>query len=197
MISFEKVAKSYEGHLLFKNLSFTVYPGEHIAILAESGAGKTTLLRMISGLESPDEGRVFGVGKDSVAYMFQEPRLIDSITALENVAIASTEKKALAQEKAAALLSGLGLSDALEKYPAELSGGMKQRVSLARTFMVDRPIFLLDEPFSALDPETREQAKLFVKGQLHDKTLFLVTHNAKDADDLCERRIDFHAETPG
>lgn len=193
MIQLDRIAKSFGERKILADLSMTIQENEHLAILAESGIGKTTLLRIIAGLEQPDAGSVTGISPDGLAYMFQEPRLFESLSALDNVAVVSRDRKETARRKAGELLAQVGLEEAVHKHPSQLSGGMKQRVALARTFMTDAAVFLLDEPFSALDEDTREKMRRFVYEQTQDKTLLLVTHRRDDAELLCSRIITLQA----
>lgn len=193
MIQLNRIAVSFGERKILADLSLTIQENEHLAILAESGIGKTTLLRIIAGLEQPDAGSVTGISPDRLAYMFQEPRLFESLSALDNVAVVSRDKKETARRKAGELLARVGLEEAVHKHPSQLSGGMKQRVALARTFMTDAAVFLLDEPFSALDEDTREKMRRFVYEQTQDKTLLLVTHRRDDAELLCSRIITLQA----
>jgi len=106
-------------------------------------------------------------------------------TVLKNLTVVSKQPFKDAEKKARELLACVGLAEDAEKYPTELSGGMKQRLSLARAFMVDRPILLLDEPFSALDQDTKEAMIQFVRERAKNKTVILVTHDPSDALALC------------
>lgn len=188
MIEVKNLSKAYGKNRLFENLSVTLADGEHVFLSAPSGAGKTTLLRILCGLESADKGTVSGISPEKVSYLFQEPRLFPQLTALENVTCIHSDPQAVAQ-KALEFLDKLGLSDALEKRPDELSGGMKQRVALARTLLADRPIVFLDEPFTALDPELKDAVRVLVAEACANKTLLLVSHDPKDAEILTQRTI--------
>ena len=118
------------------------------AITGRSGRGKTTLLYLIAGLYEPDRGSIQRNG-ETISMVFQEDRLLPWETAAQNAAIAST------REIAAKLLTELGLGAELDKYPRELSGGMKRRVSIARALAAKADVYIMDEPFKGLDPETR------------------------------------------
>ena len=190
MIELRNLTKKFEDKTVIEDFSLSIKEGEHIAIMGESGKGKTTLLRIIAFLEKPDSGLVEGVTPETISYAFQEPRLFPTLSALKNMTVVSEEDRTVAQTKAQALLSAVGLGDAMNKKPHELSGGMRQRVSLARAFMVDRPILLLDEPFSALDEETRDSMIDFVKEASKNKTVIMVTHNREDALKLCGRIVE-------
>ena len=188
MIQVTGLCKSYGKNRVLRNLSFTVETGEKIFLSAPSGAGKTTLLRILSGLESVDKGEIRGIAPGSVAYCFQEPRLFPQLTALQNLTCILPDPEA-GREAAEELLRAVGLEDAAEKYPDELSGGMKQRVALARALISDRPIVLLDEPFAALDPERKESVRALVSEACREKTLILVSHDPRDGEILTQRTI--------
>lgn len=188
MIQVTGLSKSYGKHRVLRNLSFTVEEGEKIFLSAPSGAGKTTLLRILSGLESADKGEIRGISPGSVTYCFQEPRLFPQLTALQNLTCILPDPEA-GKEGAEEMLRAFGLADALGKYPDELSGGMKQRVALARALISDRPIVLLDEPFTALDPERKESVRALVAEACREKTLILVSHDPKDGEILTQRTI--------
>ena len=187
VIQIENLTKQYNTQLVLNEFSLLVRDGEKVAIMGESGRGKTTLLRIIAGLETYDAGQISGFDKKDVAYVFQEPRLFDSLSVIKNLIVVSQQPSRVAEKKAMELLTLVGLEKDKAKYPSELSGGMKQRLALARAFMVDRPILLLDEPFSALDQETRNDMIEFVKARTKNKTVILVTHDSDDAHALCER----------
>ena len=186
MIVVEKLSKSYGKTQLFSQWSFSVDSGERVFLTAPSGKGKTTLLRILCGLERADEGNISGISRGDVSYLFQEPRLFPQLTALENVTCIFPDPKKN-ESKARALLRELGLQGAEEKYPSELSGGMKQRVALARTLLADRPILLLDEPFTALDEELRDAVRQVVWSYCEGKTVILVSHDPRDGEILTQR----------
>lgn len=188
MITVKKLTKSYGKNLLFRDLSFEIGEGEKVALSAPSGVGKTTLLRILCGLEKADGGRIQGLSPSDVTYLFQEPRLFPHLTALENVLCICPDPET-ARPEAEELLEKLGLSEALSQYPDELSGGMKQRVALARTLISDRPVVFLDEPFTALDAELKESVRSLVRELCRNKTLILVSHDPEDRESLTHRSI--------
>lgn len=190
MIRLERITKRYGDHVVLSDFSIVLADGEKIAVMGESGRGKTTLLRIIAHLEQSDAGLVEGYDKADIAYVFQEPRLFESLNVIRNLTVVSTLPLKEAEKRAKELLQRVGLEKDAEKHPAELSGGMKQRLSLARAFMVDRPILLLDEPFSALDRDTKDAMIRFVKEFSQNKTVILVTHDRCDAQALCEKIVD-------
>lgn len=188
MIRVRNLSKSFGEKTLFSDLSFDLAAGEHLSVSAPSGVGKTTLLRILCGLEKADGGTVEGILPQSVAYLFQEPRLFPSLTVLENVTCIHPDPKK-AEGECRELLAQLGLSEALSQYPRELSGGMKQRVALARTLSSHRPVVFLDEPFTALDEELRESVRALVQERCKDKTLLLISHDPRDSEILTDRTL--------
>ena len=188
MLRVHDLCKSFGETEVLKSLSFEILPREKVLISASSGKGKTTLLRILCGLEHPDRGTVEGVLPSEISYCFQESRLFPGLTALRNVTCVLPDPKG-GEPAARELLIALGLEDALGKYPNELSGGMKQRVALARALAADRPILLLDEPFTALDAERKESVRALVRSKTEDKTLILVSHDSQDGARLTQRTI--------
>jgi len=137
-------------------IDLDVRPAEFFSVLGPSGCGKTTLLRILAGLDRADAGEVRG--DDSPVLVFQRPLLLPWKTAVENAAFAvecAGRPRAEARREAAALLGRMGLGDALDRFPSQLSQGMRQRVDLARALLVRPRLLLMDEPFAALDVETR------------------------------------------
>lgn len=138
-------------------------------LTGESGCGKTTLLRILSGLSTLDSGTV--TRPASISYSFQEPRLFPQLTALENICVTSN------RETAERLLSALDLSGARDKYPDELSGGMRQRVSVARAIGADAELYLFDEPTAALDDVSSKRCTELIARQLAGKSVIISTHS--------------------
>lgn len=188
MLQVLNLSKAYGKNVLFTDCSFSVSEGEHVGISAPSGAGKTTLLRILCGLERADSGRVEGVAPGQISYLFQEPRLFPQLTALENVTCIFPKPRER-EEAAAELLGKLGLEDSLGLYPRELSGGMKQRVALARTLFADRSVVLLDEPFTALDEELKNRTRAIVAEYCKDRILIVVSHDPGDLEVLTDRTV--------
>ncbi len=169
------IIKNFGDKAILKDISFTVEEGEFLSILGPSGCGKTTLLRILMGLESQDSGEIIIDGKDiskklpserGMGIVFQNYALFPNMTVLENVQYAlklnpetKKDSKAIAMET----LDMIGLSDQIDKRPAQLSGGQQQRVAIARTLALKPAIILLDEPISALDVTNREIMKKELK----------------------------------
>ena len=175
MLNIKNLSYKYGKNLVIDDLSYEFECGKVTAILGESGIGKTTLLNLISDLIHAPNGTV-NTDLSKISYVFQEPRLFDWMSTLENVSTVSDD------DTAKKLLSELGLADSLLKYPQELSGGMKQRVSIARALAYNPDLVLLDEPFKGLDPDMRREISEFVFKYLKNKTIIMVTHDAIDLD---------------
>lgn len=194
----ENVSKSYDGRKIIKNISLTLHEGELISILGVSGGGKTTLFNVISGLTEPDEGRVLLDGEDitgkpgRISYMLQKDLLLPYRTVEDNVALPLLlrgEKKKAAREQVRPYFEEFGLEGAQKQYPAQLSGGMRQRAALMRTYMFSQNVALLDEPFSALDTITKSSMHgwyLNIMEKIRMSTLF-ITHDIDEAILLSDR----------
>lgn len=162
-------AKHFGEKTVLRDQSFTFPSGTTVCLIGESGCGKTTLLRILSGLSALDAGSVLRTG--SVSYAFQEPRLFPQLTALQNVCVTT------AREKAEELLTALELSGEMDKYPDELSGGMRQRVNVARAVGAEAELYLFDEPTAALDSASAERCVTMILDQLSGKDAIISTHS--------------------
>lgn len=194
----EQVSKSFDGVPVLENISLQLHEKELVALLGVSGGGKTTLFNVISGLLLPDEGKVFLDGEEitgkpgKVSYMLQKDLLLPYRTIEDNVALPlliKGEKKKAAREKVQPFFQEFGLEGTQKQYPAQLSGGMRQRAALLRTYMFSQKIALLDEPFSALDTLTKSAMHkwyLKVMEQIHLSTIF-ITHDIDEAILLADR----------
>lgn len=183
-----------------KNVSFGVETGEFISIVGPSGCGKTTILSLIAGLIPPTDGRITILGKDvassrrNIGYMLQRDQLFEWRSILANVTLGLEVQHSLTPENRAyarELLEKYGLKDFEKHFPSQLSGGMRQRVALIRTLALRPEILLLDEPFSALDFQTRLSVCCDVKRIIdaEHKTAILVTHDISEAVSLSDKII--------
>ena len=198
ILKIENLAKNYydlnnEIESL-KDISFDVYPNEWISIVGPSGCGKTTILSILSGLEDKSSGNIIHDKNIKIGYMLQKDALFPWLNVLDNCLIGLKVNKSLTNEnknKVLKMLNDYGLSEFIYKYPNSLSGGMRQRVALIRTLALNPDILILDEPFSALDFQTRHYLCDYVYEIIkkENKTVILVTHNIEEALILSDRVI--------
>lgn len=174
MLKLNNITVSFDGKKVLDNFSCDLSDFHIVAICGPSGCGKTTLLNVISGLCKADSGNV--ETDKTFVYMFQEPRLFTHLTALENVNVVLNDNKTTLNQ-AKELLLKVGLTD-FDKYPLQLSGGMRQRTALARTLAGSGDVLVLDEPFSALDVESK--AKLVDVVVRDGRQVIFVTHDMED-----------------
>ena len=177
-----------------ESIDLTIAPGEFVAILGPSGSGKSTLLRMIADLDAATSGTVTLSRPPRVAYVFQDAHLLPWRNVLRNVALPLELKgldKATREQRAMAAIEQVGLADAIRRYPAQLSGGMRMRASLARALVTDPELLLLDEPFAALDEITRQHLddQLRALWSERDMTVLFVTHSIIEAAFLADRAV--------
>lgn len=209
MLSIAHLSKHYnaKGEIVpaLRDVTFSVADHEFVSIVGPSGCGKTTLLKIVAGLISPSSGKIHldqpADSRSATAMVFQEQGLFPWMTVLENAAFGLEARgidKRERNARAHAILMRMGLSGFESRYPHQLSGGMRQRVSLARAFLVDAPMLLMDEPFSALDAQTR----LLMQGQLLElwredrKAVLYITHDLEEAIYLGDRVLVMSAR-PG
>jgi phospholipid/cholesterol/gamma-HCH transport system ATP-binding protein len=220
VLEMKDVTKSYGGNQVLNGVSFRVRLGETKIIIGTSGSGKSTILRLLMGLDKPDSGRVLIDGVDTtdldeqklvpfrqkIGMVFQESALFDSMTVRENVAfrlIELGEDEGEIEQRVRQSLGFVGLEDAIDKYPSELSGGMKRRVSLARALIGEPSTMLYDEPTAGLDPVTSRRINelIIALRDLKNVTGIFVTHRLRDAFTLASEyatngngKIEFHRE---
>lgn len=199
-LAVDGIARRYGDRPVFRDLSFGVARGEFVCLIGHSGCGKTTILNILAGLEAPDEGALLMGGQEIAgpsldrAVIFQSHALYPWLSAQDNVAFALRSRhkdwtRARIQQAARAALAGVGLDHAATLKPAELSGGMKQRVGIARALSLEPALLLMDEPFSALDALTRGTLQDEVAGLVGGgrQTAFMITHDVDEAILLADR----------
>jgi NitT/TauT family transport system ATP-binding protein len=203
-IELRDVAVRFGADNIFSGLSLSIAQGEFACLLGPSGCGKSTMIRIMGGLIEPTHGftsvggRSPQLARGTIAYVFQSPRLVPWRNACDNVGLAIELRtpsvgKNERRERVVKLLQMVGLGRDVDKFPAMLSGGERQRVAIARALAVDPSIILMDEPFSALDPDTRRRmrADLIRLWQDTRKTIVFVTHDLDEALELADRIVVF------
>ena len=198
VLKVNNISKSFDDEKIIDNISLELHEGEIVSLLGVSGGGKTTLFNIIAGLSQPDCGEVLLDGEDiigkpgSVSYMLQKDLLLPYYTIVDNVAlpliVGGMDKKA-AREKVQGYFTEFGLEGTEDKYPSQISGGMKQRAALLRTYLFSEKVALLDEPFSALDMMTKTTVHEWYLGIMEKiklSTLF-ITHDIDEAILLSDR----------
>ena len=205
MIEFRNVNKIIDGRTILNNLNFTINKGELIVFIGPSGCGKTTTLKMINKLITPTSGQILINGnkietedtiqlRRNMGYVIQQTGLFPHMTIKENIGLIPSIQKVpedKINDKVVELLNLVGLNpdDYMNKYPSELSGGQQQRIGIARALVMNPEVILMDEPFSALDPITRNQLQdeIFNIQQTFKKTIIFVTHDMDEALKLADR----------
>lgn len=182
MIEIKNLYKSYGGVTVYENFNLSLQEGQITCILGESGSGKTTLLNCVAGL-TQCKGEI---PKLKCTYVFQTPRLAPNLTVLKNLLLVCKD-----EDKANSMLERVHLKDKANCYPAQLSGGQAQRVSIARAFLCPSDIILMDEPFSSLDLKLKaEMCELFFEMWRQDnRTAIFVTHDIDEAATVAQRAI--------
>ena len=197
MIQFEHVSKSYGKTPVLKDLNFTIPDGQFVVLIGPSGCGKTTTMKMINRLLEPDSGTIRIDGQDihsqdkvelrrHIGYVIQQIGLFPNMTVAQNICVVPKllkYDKARCDEIVQEMLQLVHMEQSANKYPSELSGGQQQRIGVLRALAASPPIVLMDEPFSALDPLTRESLQDEVKNlqQKLNKTIVFVSHDMSEA----------------
>ena len=199
----ENVSKQFGSFQAVEQVNLEIQSGSLVALLGPSGSGKSTLLRLISGLETPDTGKIFLTGKDAtdqsvqernIGFVFQHYALFKHLTVRKNIAFGLEIRKApkkKIQGKVEQLLELVQLSGLGDRYPSQLSGGQRQRVALARALAVEPNVLLLDEPFGALDAKVRKDLRAWLR-RLHDEvhvTTVFVTHDQEEAMEVSDEIV--------
>ena len=211
-VQFDHVTTVLGGRAVLDDVSFDIEPGDSVCVLGKSGTGKSVTLKTIMGLMTPDAGRVLVQGqavtdatrdelseiRQHLGFLFQNAALFDSITVGENVAFPLRRHTDLSEKEieeiVAAKLGDVGLEDAYDKMPSEISGGMKKRVGLARAMALEPAILLVDEPSAGLDPITADEIDhLLCELRDHGTTLLVVTHNIPSARKIGRRLMVLEA----
>ncbi len=209
LISLRDIHVGFEDREVLQGISFDVAQGETKVLLGETGTGKTLLMKLAAGLIQPDSGNVLVMGHDvsemperellnfrrSIGFVFQEGALFDSMTVADNVSFRLREEamdETEIDERVREALHFVEMEEALEKFPADLSGGMRRRVSIARALVGRPPVVLYDSPTAGLDPVTSQTIiNLILRGRdLQDVTALLATHRVQDAFGLANFRFD-------
>lgn len=211
VIEIKNMKKSFGSLKVLEDISFNIYRGENLVVLGKSGSGKSVMIKCIVALLEPDEGETILFGQNifdlkskdlnlirkKIGFLFQSGALYDSMSVRENLAFPLRDSKDISKDEITILieevLDNVGLEDTIDKMPAELSGGMRKRLGLARTLILKPEIILYDEPTTGLDPiTTKEISELILKVQKeHNTTSIIITHDIACAKLTANRMIVF------
>lgn len=211
VVEIKNMKKSFGSLNVLEDISFNIYRGENLVVLGKSGSGKSVMIKCIVALLEPDEGETIVFGKNifdlkrkdlnlmrkKIGFLFQSGALYDSMSVRENLAFPLRDSKDISKDDITKLieeaLDDVGLEDTIDKMPAELSGGMRKRLGLARTLILKPEIILYDEPTTGLDPITsKEISELILKVQKdHNTTSIIITHDIACAKLTANRMVVF------
>jgi phospholipid/cholesterol/gamma-HCH transport system ATP-binding protein len=202
VIVINNLRKGFGTQEVLKNVSLQLFKGENLAVLGKSGSGKSVLIKCIVRLFNPDYGTINILGgelRKKIGFLFQSGALYDSMTVRQNLEfplrrIKKNLSKKEIDEKVYEALENVGLSDALDKMPSQLSGGMRKRISLARTIVVDPMIILYDEPTTGLDPATSDEISSLINDvqKKYKTSSLIITHDIECARNTANRAIMLH-----
>lgn len=184
-IKIENLTKAYGNEVIYRDFSIKFPENKITGIMGPSGSGKTTLLNLLAGVTAPDTGMIEGVEDGQVSYIFQEDRLLPWRTVKQNLCFVLDKEQ---ESTVAPILEMVGLAEYADYYPKALSGGMRQRVSIARAFCYPSSLLLMDEPFSSLDYELKDRLAEDFKHlwQQDPKTVIYVSHNRDELTKICD-----------
>ena len=185
MIEVRKVSKSFDGKEVLRGVSLVIEKGKCTALTGVSGKGKTTLMRIIAGLEKADSGEVIYREKPVCTFVFQENRLLEHKSVIDNILSVAPDRK-----RAEYFLQRTGLLGDKDKKAADLSGGMKRRLAIARALSYGGELYFLDEPLRELDGETLRAVAQVIKGEITGKTAVLITHDEFSSEFLSDVRVE-------
>jgi len=184
MLKINNLSFSYGEKEVLRDFSMEMQKGERICLFGQSGCGKTTLLRLVMGLEKPKSGKL-SCKAQGIAPVFQEDRLIESYTVLQNINFGC-------KRDGMEILKAVGLEDLAQSYPAQLSGGQKRRVALARALNFDSELLILDEAFNGLDAQTADLCIAAIERFAGDRAILMVSHNRAYAQKLNATILQMH-----
>lgn len=177
-IFIEGLTKSYGSETVLNDLTMTLTCGHTYCLMAPSGAGKTTLFRILMGLEKPDSGRIHGLDGLRISAVFQEDRLLEGLTAVQNLRLVTGRRRT--SDELRACLVRLLPEESLSKPVAEFSGGMKRRTAILRALLAPSDVMIMDEPFTGLDHETKLAVVDVIREYAQGKLLLVSTHSEED-----------------
>jgi len=184
MIEVKDISKSFDGKRVLEGVSLVIEKGKCTVLTGASGKGKTTLMRIIAGLTEPDSGEVVYRENPRCTFVFQENRLLENRTVLENILTVAPDR-----ERAEYFLGRTGLLEDKNKKASELSGGMKRRLAIARALSYGGDLYFLDEPLRELDGETLKAVAQVIKEEISGKTAVLITHDEFSSEFLSDIKV--------
>ena len=187
MIEIKSLTKSFDSKVVIDELDLSFPSSGVVSLLGPSGCGKSTLIKILAGILPFEKGSVSFTDDETISLAFQSPNLLSSLNVLDNVNIVRGNKKE-DKEKASSLLKELGI-DEVNKYPHELSGGMASRVNLARCLFKEADVYLLDEPFAALDESTTKKVIEVIKEKTKGKLVIMVIHDEEVVKEISDELI--------